>query len=62
MLLFRSLIAVMLLGSFLGRPAAGAESVDVELVLLADASGSIDDDEILFQRKGYADAITDPLV
>ncbi len=62
MALSRKLLALLLLGVCLGRPAAGAESVDVELVLLADASGSIDDDEILFQRKGYADAITDPLV
>ena len=36
------------------------EPVDLELVLLADASGSIDDREIFFQRQGYADAITDP--
>jgi Protein of unknown function (DUF1194) len=34
--------------------------VDLELVLLADATGSIDDREIFFQRQGYADAITDP--
>mgnify|MGYP002624106852 CR=1 FL=1 len=34
--------------------------VDLELVLLADATGSIDDKEILFQRQGYADAIVDP--
>ena len=31
--------------------------VDLELVLLADASGSIDHAEILFQRQGYASAI-----
>lgn len=37
----------------------GAEPVDLELVLLADATGSIDDREIFFQRQGYADAITD---
>lgn len=41
-------------------PAEAAESVDLELVLLADASGSIDDGEIRFQRQGYAAAITDP--
>jgi Protein of unknown function (DUF1194) len=35
-----------------------AETVDLELVLLADASGSIDPGEIRFQRQGYADAIT----
>jgi hypothetical protein len=35
-------------------PATAAESVDLELVLLADASRSIDDAEIRFQRQGYA--------
>lgn len=38
-------------------PAQAAEKVDVELVLLADASGSIDQGEIRFQRQGYAEAI-----
>jgi hypothetical protein len=41
---------------------ATAETVDLELVLLADASGSIDDAEIRFQRQGYAEAITHPEV
>lgn len=36
------------------------QPVDLELVLLADSTGSIDDREIFFQRQGYADAITDP--
>lgn len=36
--------------------------VGLELVLLADATGSIDDAEIMFQREGYAKAITDPAV
>ncbi|MGF1631512.1 MAG: DUF1194 domain-containing protein [Kiloniellaceae bacterium] len=36
------------------------EPVDLELVLLADSTGSIDDLEIFFQRRGYADALTDP--
>ena len=35
-----------------------AEDVDLELVLLADASGSIDNNEIIFQRQGYAEALT----
>lgn len=39
-----------------------AQEVDVELVLLADATGSIDDDEIRFQRQGYAEALADPEV
>ena len=46
----------------LATPAAAADCVDLELVLLADASGSIDDDEIRFQRLGYAQAITDDAV
>mgnify|MGYP000044190181 CR=1 FL=1 len=36
------------------------QEVDLELVLLADASGSIDNAEIRFQREGYATAITHP--
>ena len=38
---------------------APEEDVDLELVFLADASGSIDDGEIMFQRQGYADALMD---
>jgi hypothetical protein len=37
---------------------AWAEPVDLELVLLADASGSIGNDEIRYQRQGYADALS----
>ena len=44
---------------FLPLPALATE-VDLELVLLADASGSIDEEEIRFQRQGYAEAITHP--
>lgn len=40
--------------------AAAQTAVDLELVLLADASRSIDDAEIAFQRRGYADAIVHP--
>ncbi len=40
--------------------AAQKTAVDVELVLLADASNSIDNAEIRFQRQGYASAITHP--
>jgi len=48
-------------GGLVGQVAAD-ERVDLELVLLADASGSIDDGEIHFQRQGYASAITHPAV
>lgn len=37
-----------------------SEKVDLELLLLADATGSIDDGEIHLQRQGYADALSDP--
>ena len=39
-----------------------AQDTDLELVLLADASGSIDSREYLLQREGYATAIVDPEV
>jgi hypothetical protein len=38
-------------------PARAAEPVDLELVLAADASGSIDEGEIRLQREGYAGAL-----
>jgi Protein of unknown function (DUF1194) len=47
--------------AFLATPLH-AQEVDLELVLLADASGSITQGEIDFQRQGYATAITDPAV
>ena len=50
-----------LLLTCLALPAT-AQDVELELVLLADASGSIDAAEIRFQRLGYAKAITDPRV
>ncbi len=47
----------------LATPAlAQQREVDLELVLMADASGSIDAGEIALQRQGYAQAITDPAV
>jgi hypothetical protein len=55
----RLLWLVLMLGSAV---AAAAEDVDLELVLLADATGSIDETEIRFQRQGYAQAMTDPRV
>lgn len=41
-------------------PARADTPVALELVLLADATGSIDAAEIRFQREGYAEAITHP--
>lgn len=58
--MLRGLVLVFAL-MFSLTPRAGAQqSVDLELVLLADASRSIDDTEIRFQRRGYASAITHP--
>ena len=51
-----------ILGAGVGSSGARAESVDVLLVLAADVSRSIDEDEFNLQRKGYAAAITDPKV
>jgi hypothetical protein len=58
----KSLAAVILALSLAAlAPAASAQTeVDLELVLLADATGSIDDAEIRFQRQGYGEAITHP--
>lgn len=50
------------LGAGVAVGPAAAEEVDVELVLAADGSGSIDDDELALQRRGYADAIRSPEV
>lgn len=55
------LIFLIMFSSIWGPSAVWAEEqVDLELVFLADASGSIDNDEIHFQRNGYGTAITHP--
>lgn len=51
---------ILTLGLFLFAAPLHATEVDLELVLLADASGSIDQSEIDLQRQGYAQAITHP--
>lgn len=42
--------------------AAAQERVDLELVLAADGSGSIDETEFRLQRQGYANALQHPRV
>jgi len=54
--LLRTITAVLALILIAASPVR-AEPVDLELVLLADATGSIDNAEIAFQRKGYAEAL-----
>ena len=44
------------------QAALAQTKVDLELVLAADGSGSIDDDELRLQREGYAAAITNPQI
>ena len=56
----RRILGLTAVLGLLAGTAAAADSVDLELVLLADASRSIDDAEIKFQRQGYATAITHP--
>jgi hypothetical protein len=50
-------LAVALVG---GEPRAAG--IDLEVILAADVSRSIDDGEFELQRKGYAAALTDPRV
>jgi hypothetical protein len=54
----RALIASL----FIAAAPLSAQEVDLELVLLADASGSITQAELEFQRQGYAEAIASPEV
>jgi hypothetical protein len=54
-------LSVVLLVALVAAPAR-AERVDLELVLLADATGSIDRAELMFQRRGYAEAMHAPEV
>lgn len=55
-----ALVVAALLAVAVNASAQQPVNVDVELVLLADASNSIDNAEIQFQRRGYARAITHP--
>ena len=58
---FGPVAASFAVAACLSAPLCAQEiGVDLELVLLADGSRSIDDAEIRFQRDGYANAITHP--
>jgi Protein of unknown function (DUF1194) len=62
MILKEIILLLTVLCTFWSVPVTAQEKIEVglELVLLADATGSIDDAEIMFQREGYAKALTDP--
>ncbi len=66
MVLWRGSIAAAVLtalGAISVSPGrAMAESVDLELVVAVDVSGSIDPEEALLQRQGYLGALQDPRV
>jgi len=55
-----SLFIVLL--STVSATAQSQREAGLELVLLADGSGSIDAEELAFQRQGYALAMTDPRI
>ena len=52
------LIAALIVVGSLSARTACAETVDLRLVLAADVSISVDDEEFRLQREGYATAIT----
>jgi hypothetical protein len=55
-------VAIVLLAFFSVTGEARSAGVDLEVILAADVSRSIDDAEFDLQRKGYAAALTDPRV
>lgn len=57
-----SVLLAMLLAGSTGLAQAPPVAVDLELVLLADSSGSIDTSEHRLQREGYATALRHPEV
>src|SRR5436190_11646914 len=58
----RALVAIVLFAFISGTGELRAAGVDLEVILAADVSRSIDDGEFDLQRKGYAAALTDPRV
>jgi hypothetical protein len=58
--LFGSSLIAIALSAGVSAGAQELERVDVELCLAVDGSGSIEEDEFLFQRQAYATALTHP--
>ncbi len=57
------LIAALIAASMpIAAPAARGETVDLQLILAADVSISVDNEEFRLQREGYAAALTSPEV
>ena len=59
--MLRALLLLLAIGATAARGQERA-AVDLELVLLADATSSIDPVELAIQRRGYAAALVDPEV
>ena len=60
--MLRWLFLAVALALVLPISATAQEKVDLELILMADGSGSIDEGEFLLQRRGYARALRHPRV
>ncbi|HSR55259.1 MAG TPA: DUF1194 domain-containing protein, partial [Alphaproteobacteria bacterium] len=60
--LIRAVLPAFFLAWGTGQPAQALEKVDLELILLVDGSGSVDDNEFILQRMGYARALRNPRV
>jgi hypothetical protein len=58
----RSLLSGLLALPLAGRPVRAAEAVDVLLALAVDVSLSISEPKFELERRGYAQALTDPKV
>jgi len=58
---FALLFAAFWQQSALAQKAPPA-AVDLELILMADGSGSVDDEEFILQRRGTAKALRDPAI
>ena len=60
--MWKTIRLALLLTFLVQSPAMAQVKVDLELILMADGSGSIDNQEFLLQRHGYASALRDPRV
>lgn len=60
--MLRALILTLILVIGLAPGARAQEKVDLELILMADVSGSVNYDEFRLQRLGYAQALRNPRV
>src|SRR5258707_4499430 len=54
--------AALLLASGLGAPASAQTMVDLQLALMVDASGSVNQYRFELQKRGYVDALRNPRV